>query len=117
MDQIFYRESFDHGAEPPDDLGPILAAARSSPSAVNAQPWRFLWHENELHLFVKRYNPKYGHGPGQSYRYYDGGICMANIKIALNALGMRGEWIIHDHGSKVPTHPENLEPLAKLSYR
>jgi len=117
MNQIFYQGSFDHPTHPPDDLFPILSAARFSPSAVNAQPWRFLWLDGDLHIFVKRYNPKYGRGPGQAYRYYDGGICLANIKLALNTLELKGEWILHGQGYEVPNHPHTLEPLAKLVYR
>jgi hypothetical protein len=117
MNHLFFQETFDHPTNPPDDLSPILSAARCSPSAVNAQPWRFLWRDGGLHLFVNRYNPKYGRGPGQAYRFYDGGICMANIKLALNALELKGEWILHGQGYEVPNHPSTLEPLAKLVYR
>jgi len=117
MNLLFYQGTFDHPTHPPDDLFPILSAARFSPSAVNAQPWRFLWHEGELHIFVKRYNQKYGLGPGQAYRYYDGGICLANIKLALNALELKGEWILHGQGYDIPDHPSTLEPLAKLVYQ
>jgi hypothetical protein len=116
MDQIFYQGSFDHPTHPPEGLIQILEAARHSPSAVNAQPWRFLWHEGNLYLFVKKYNPKYGHGPGQAYRYYDGGICLANIKIAQDILDLKGEWILHDIENEVPDYPHTLEPLAKLVY-
>ncbi len=113
LNMLFHQGSFDHPTYPPDDLLPILSAARASPSAVNVQPWRFLWHEGELHVFVKRYNQKYGLGPGQAYRYYDGGICLANIKLAMNAQKLDGEWILHDQGYDIPNHPSTLEPLAK----
>ncbi|UCF61315.1 MAG: nitroreductase family protein [Anaerolineaceae bacterium] len=117
LDLLFHQGSFDHPTYPTDDLLPILNAARSSPSAVNAQPWRFLWHEGELHIFVKRYNQKYGLGPGQAYRYYDGGICLANIKLAMNAQELEGEWILPNHGYNIPSHPSTLEPLAKWVFR
>lgn len=117
LNQIFYQGSFDYPTHPPDDLFPILTAGRSSPSAVNAQPWRFLWHDGDLHIFVKRHNPKYGRGPGQAYRYYDGGICLANIKLALNTLELKGEWILYGQGYEVPNHPHTLEPLAKWVFR
>ncbi len=116
LNVLFHQGSFDHPAHPPDDLLPILSAARASPSAVNAQPWRFLWYEGELHIFVKRYNQKYGLGPGQDYRYYDGGICLANIKLAMNAQELEGEWILPDQGYDIPNHPSSLEPLAKWVY-
>ena len=116
MDQIFYQGSFDHPTHPPDNLFPILSAARFSPSAVNAQPWRFLWRDGNLHIFVKRYNPKYGRGPAQAYRYYDGGICLANIKLALITLKLKADWILHGQGYEAPDHPPTLEPLAKLVY-
>jgi hypothetical protein len=116
LNQLFFQETFDHPTNPPGDLSPILSAAQSSPSAVNAQPWRFLWRDGGLHLFVKRYNSKYGYGPGQAYRFYDGGICMANVKLALKALNLKGKWILYDHKHEVPDHPSNLEPLAKIAF-
>jgi hypothetical protein len=117
MNHLFFQESFDHPTDPPTDLSPILTAARFSPSAVNAQPWRFLWRDGKLHLFVNRYNPKYGRGPGQAYRFYDGGICMANIKLALNALELDGKWILFEQNQEAPNHPPHLEPLATLAFR
>jgi len=116
LNQLFFQETFDLPTNPPDHLSPILSAARFSPSAVNAQPWRFLWRDGGLHLFVKRYNSKYGPGEGQAYRFYDGGICMANIKLALKALNIKGKWILYSHEHEAPDHPPNLEPLAKITF-
>jgi hypothetical protein len=116
LNQLFFQETFDHPTNPPDDLSLIISAARSSPSAVNSQPWRFLERDGWLHLFVKRYNSRYGYGPGQAYRFYDGGICMANVKLALKALHVQGKWIMYEHELEAPIHPPYLEPLAKIKY-
>jgi nitroreductase len=96
---------------------PLITAARLAPSAVNTQPWRFLWRQGELSLFVRHYNPKYGRNAGQAYRFYDAGICMANIKLAMQALEMRGCWILYEkNGLDIPNPPAELQPIARLRW-
>lgn len=115
-EQIFFRDSFDAPDSPPKDLAPLIEAARHAPSAVNAQPWRFLWRDGALQLFVKRDNPRYGGGNRAQYRLYDGGICMANVALALEALGLPGRWeMVEEASSEVPPHPPGLQPLARLT--
>ncbi len=90
VERIFFRDTFDTPAAPHPELEPFIEAARNAPSAVNAQPWRFLWHGEQLHLFVKRNNPKYGNGASTQYKLFDGGICMGNVTLALEALSTGG---------------------------
>jgi nitroreductase len=115
LERIFYHGTFDNPAAPPHHLVDLMEAARCAPSAANAQPWRFLWRDDELYLFVQRSNRRYGDGPNADYRYYDGGICMANVALALGAAGTEGQWqiITHAHQDLPDQFPE-LEPLAKL---
>ena len=114
-DQTFFRDRFDNPGHPPEDYLPLLEAGRVAPSAVNAQPWRFLQRGKRLFLFVTRHNPKYGSGANQDYRLYDAGICMANLRLALDAMGMAGQWLLRDQfEDQVPEHPETLEPIAVL---
>lgn len=114
-EQLFFLGSFDRPGLVPDVLKPLITAARFAPSAVNAQPWLFLWSEPQLHVFVKHHNPKYGRGAGQDYRFYDGGICMANMRLAMEDLGWDGHWLLPDEeGYQEPRHPSNLQPLAVL---
>jgi nitroreductase len=115
-ERIFFRDTFDTPATPPPELAPLIEAARNAPSAVNAQPWRFLWRDGQqLHLFVTRNNPKYGLGATASYCLYDGGICMGNVALALEALGMEGRWVMVDGTEPdIPDHPADLHPLAML---
>ena len=99
----------------PPELLPLLEAARAAPSAVDAQPWRFLWQGERLHLFVKISNMRYGGAKKGDYRYYDGGICMGNVLLALQALGIKGRWVLYDGDEpEIPQHPDTLEPLAVL---
>ncbi len=112
-ERIFYRETFAAPAAPPPELAPLIEAARRSPSAVDAQPWRILWRGGQLHLFVRRHNPRYG--PKQQYNLYDGGICMGNVALALEALGMEGRWALYSGAEpSIPDHPRDLMPLARL---
>jgi nitroreductase len=116
-ERIFFRETFDAPTTPPPDLAPLIEAARNAPSAVNAQPWRLLWRDGQLYLFVTRRNRRYGEAGGQLYRLYDGGICMGNVTLALEALGIAGHWVLPEgDGAEpdIPPHPVDLEPLARL---
>jgi nitroreductase len=114
-ESLFFRDGFDNPALPPPELAPLIEAARHAPSAVNAQPWRFLWQDGRLHLFVKRHNPRYGRGAPAAYRLFDGGICMANVTLALEALGIEGQWVTYEGREReVPAHPASLQPMATL---
>jgi nitroreductase len=116
--RLFYRDTFAAPTAPPPDLTALIEAARRAPSAVNAQPWRFLWDGERLYLFVKRRNPRYGGGAYASYNLYDGGICMGNVSLALEALGMEGHWTLHEATEPgIPEHPAELLPLASLAWR
>jgi len=114
-ERITYTERFDRPVAPPVPLVPLIEAARHAPSALNAQPWRFLWRNEALYLFVQRYNRRYGRGPGAEYALFDGGICMGNVALALEALERPGRWqLLADGAPNVPDHPADLRPLAKL---
>lgn len=112
---IFFEEDFDNPALSPDHITPLIEAARHAPSAVNAQPWRFLWHNERLHIFVTRRNGRYGRGLQEQYRLHDGGAAMANITLAMEALDLRGHWeMLEEAEPRVPKHPPNLQPMATL---
>jgi nitroreductase len=118
VERIFFQDTFDSPTTPPSQLSPLIEAGRHAPSAVNAQPWRFLWRDGRLYLFVTRHNRKYGSGPSAQYRFYDGGICMGNVALALEALGMEGQWTtLMGREPDIPEHPTDLQPLAKLKMR
>ncbi|MDI7275803.1 MAG: nitroreductase family protein, partial [Anaerolineae bacterium] len=95
-ERIFFVGDFASPATPPAELAPLIEAGRNAPSAVDAQPWRFLWRDAVLHLFVKRRNPRYGPGARQRYALHDGGLCMANVALALQAFGVEGRWLMYE---------------------
>jgi nitroreductase len=114
--RIFHRDTFDQPAIPPGDLGPLIEAARHAPSASNTQPWRFLWRDETLYLFVRRRNMRYAYGLGAEYRLYDGGICMANVTLAMETRHVAGQWHLLDGTEPdLPDHPAELEPLARIA--
>jgi len=112
-DRIFFQDTFDHPAGPPKELVPLIEAGRNAPSAADAQPWRFLWRDGQLYLFVTTNNARYGMTGSSLYYWYDGGICMGNVALALEALGMAGQWVLLD-GAEALDYPSDLEPLARL---
>jgi nitroreductase len=115
VERIFFLDSFDVPATPPVEIAPLLEAARNAPSAANTQPWRFLWHRGHLFLFVKRRNLRFDVASSHQYRFFDGGICMANVALALEALAREGRWQMLDEGERgLPDYPESLQPLARL---
>ncbi len=115
VERLFFQDTFDNPATPATDIAPLIEAAQHSPSAVNAQPWRFLQRDGQLYLFVTRDSRRYGRGPQEHYCFYDGGIAMANITLAMEALGMRGQWMMLGRAEpQIPRHPTNLHPLATL---
>jgi nitroreductase len=115
VERLLFVEDWRNPDAAPPELLPLLEAARSAPSAVDAQPWRFLWRDGRLYLFVKTSNLRYGMGKSE-YRYYDGGICMGNVLLALQALGIEGRWTLYDGDEpETPQHPDTLEPLAVLA--
>ncbi len=119
-ERIFFQDTFDTPATPPEAIAPLIEAARHAPSAANAQPWRFLWRDGRLGLFLQTDKRVYGYvsedGGLRPYRY-DGGICMANVALALEALDREGRWHLADETSDLSLwqgHPPNLQPLAVL---
>ncbi len=112
---IFFEGSFENPAYPPEPIAPLIEAARCAPSAVNAQPWRFLWLEESLYVFVTRNNWRYGGGAQEEYCFHDGGAAMANVTLAMDALGWDGQWTLlkeeEPHGLVPPPH---LHPLARI---
>jgi len=113
--RLFFSESWDNSGDVPEELIPLVEAGRHAPSAGNAQPWRFLWKDERLSLFVVRKNRRYPRGYQEDYVPYDGGICMGNISLAMEALGIKGHWIMYEgQEPDVRGHPEDLLPLARL---
>jgi nitroreductase len=115
-DRLFFDGGFDNPALPPERIAPLIEAARHAPSAVHAQPWRFLWLDGQLHLLVTRRNLRYGTGPQAQYRFHDGGAAMANITLAMEALELEGQWTPPETlAPHLPKPPANLQLLATLT--
>lgn len=72
----------------------ILEAARLSPSAVNAQPWRFVVYEKRIHVFAK--NPKLfqRHSTFEEFNF---GIMLANVMIVAEEMWVEADLIKLDN--------------------
>ncbi len=116
LEKIAFLNDFSTPLTEPKALAPILEAARMAPSATNAQPWRLLWKEPFLFLFVT--SKKLANilsTEFKKYCLYDGGICMANISMALKTCDMPANWEVFDSSSlTAPEHPQEFIPLAKI---
>lgn len=119
IEDLFFNDDFNHPGFPPDDWKIIIECGRMSPSAINAQPWRFLLSKNQLFLFINQKPRQYLLPENDEYCYFDGGICMANIEMAVSSLGFKGKWemIEKELGITIPPNLESLHALAKLTIK
>ncbi|HEY0979026.1 MAG TPA: Rv1355c family protein [Flavobacteriales bacterium] len=77
------------GTAPPGDrLEQLVQAGGAAPSAGNAQPWKFLWHDRRLLLF---------HDQGRSASFWDPdhfiaqvalGTCVENVVLEAHGMGL-----------------------------
>jgi nitroreductase len=115
LDKIFFIDDFSQPGLPPDELLPIMEAARWAPSALNAQPWRFLWRENLLHLLVDKKLSTYRLPRNYDYYYYDGGIALANLLLTARELNLE-HCLVPVESLKGIDIPDNLIPLAAVKF-
>ncbi|MHB1354658.1 MAG: nitroreductase family protein [Anaerolineae bacterium] len=114
-DRLYYSDMNDDPTAPPPSWAPLIEAARHSPSAVNAQPWRFMGKGNHLYIFTLRHTKRYGNGPGAAFKYYDCGLCMANIYLAMQALEISGSLrFCSEPEEGLPAYPQEYQLLAEL---
>ena len=113
--EICFQDSFEKHYEPQGLWRKIIEAGCLAPSAVNAQPWRFLLMNDELYLFTIQGSRKYLLAENHHYALHDCGVCMANMDMTMAAMGLQREWIFLDGQIDERLKcPPNLYPLAKL---
>jgi len=115
IQEICFQDTFEKHFEPDGLWRKIIEAGCMAPSAVNAQPWRFLLLNNELHLFSVQDGRKYLLPENRHYALHDCGGCMANMDMTMAAMGYQRDWNFLDGqiDEKLKC-PPNLYPLAKL---
>ncbi|EWM10247.1 nitroreductase family protein, partial [Kutzneria sp. 744] len=84
----------------PDEVAAVLGAATMAPSVHNSQPWRFrvLPDRIELHADLARRLP--ATDPDDKELRLSCGAALANLRIALEALGIRPLVTLLPHGTK-----------------
>jgi nitroreductase len=103
----------------PAELNPfqekIMDALRHAPSAGNSRPWRVVIHEGLAYFCVTQNTPYYrmARAVRLGYHLLDAGIGMANVSLAMAALGREAQWEL------VGDQPEvrrmlNLPPEVQL---
>lgn len=113
--EICFMDSFEKHDEPQGLWKKIIEAGSMAPSAVNAQPWRFLLMKDDLYLFSVQDSRKYFLPENRHYALHDCGMCMANMDMALAVMGYEREWVFLDGQiDENFKYPPNLYPLAKL---
>lgn len=119
IEDIFFNEDLDHPGLPPNAWKSIIKCGRMSPSAVNAQPWRFLLHKDKLILFINRKSGQFLLPENDDYCYHDGGICIANMSMAASSLGFDCRWELIERELEftMPANLRSLHPLARLTIK
>src|SRR4051812_39719736 len=84
----------------PDEVAAVLGAAAMAPSVHNSQPWRFqgLADRVQLHAQLARRLP--ATDPDDKELRLACGAALANLRIALEALGIRPLVTLLPHGTK-----------------
>ncbi|NLC10751.1 MAG: hypothetical protein GX767_00670 [Firmicutes bacterium] len=131
LEQILFKDTFGNPF-PLEELEPrhkkVFEAARNTPSAVNTQPWRFIFKDGKVvYLAVQRglqYHKKLGAAVGEKYKFCltDAGIVMGNFMLASRVYGFQGNWeLIADEGerkkiSSLLALPSNFYLVASSSF-
>lgn len=93
----------------------IINAGRFAPSAVNAQPWRFLIKDDYFYIFAKLNQIGKINDQKNAYCLHDTGICMANMSVMAKELGYYLQWKrLNNHDAKLLDGPF-LMPISSFS--
>lgn len=118
LEALYAEDVFGQSTEVPDSLMEVMTAAQRAPSAVNAQPWRFVKAGDWLYLYVmpKVYPFVLSQRHKMTYALHDAGIVMANIWLAYQASGELREWVMYDlDDAGFPACPKEALPVAKIA--
>ena len=111
LNEIFLDDSWKINEIKEEMLNRVIEAARYAPSAVNAQPWRFMIRDDKFIIFAKTKQPGKMYDLNNYYPLHDAGICMANMSVAARELGanLNWQWINHQYGW---TNDESVLPIS-----
>jgi nitroreductase len=115
LNELFIKTESDSYTDPENLLTKIIQAGRYSPSARNAQPWRFRIEGNEFMIFARKHSAGKIYDFNQDYSTHDTGICMANMTMAANSLGFLLRWESALNEEPRIQDAEVLFPIAKFS--
>lgn len=75
-------------------LAHLLEAAGRAPSAHNTQPWKLIWHENELQVCVPEHRMLPAVDPEGADTLYALGAMLENLMLTLHQLGFEGKYVV-----------------------
>lgn len=94
--EFVFGQDFSSPADPEllDQLGlfDVFSSVRYAPSHKNAQPWRFLVHDNHVKLYMVT-------GKEDSRSLVDCGVMMFYFQEMMKTLGVQKEWVLGDEFS------------------
>ena len=115
LKDVFINGSAEYFEDLDEPVKKIINAGRYAPSAVNAQPWRFLIKDGYFFIFAKLNQNGKMYDPKNAYCLHDAGVCMANMSVMAQELGYHLQWEqLGTHDSKLLDQPF-LMPIANFS--
>lgn len=92
--ELFFRDDFETplSRQEAGDLVEPLDLLRLAPSATNAQPWRVLLRDGDVHFYAKT-SEGMGEVDPPIIQRVDVGICACHFHLAAQALGLSGDFI------------------------
>ena len=93
-EELFFRDTFAAPLSRQDagDLAEPLDLLRLAPSATNAQPWRILLRDGNVHFYARTSEGK-GEADPPIIQRVDVGICANHFHLSTQMLGLSGVWI------------------------
>ncbi|UCG42840.1 MAG: hypothetical protein JSU73_13435 [candidate division WOR-3 bacterium] len=94
FDRFVFASSFNNPAELGLFQEKVMDALRHAPSAGNSRPWRVVIHGDLAYFCVAQNTPYYRMTRAVRWGYHlvDAGIGMANVSLAVAALGREAQW-------------------------
>jgi nitroreductase len=116
--EFTWQDTVGNPAAPTGLQTKVLEALRASPSTGNAQPWCIVLSGGLLYLAVRTDARYYRMSGNVGYDQVDAGIGMANVALALAALGRPQQWTLltDDHRLRIELAlPDSFRLIASIT--
>lgn len=92
VSEVFLNGSESQYEKLDEKMRRIIDAGRYAPSAMNAQPWRFMIEDGLFIILTKGNQPGKLYDHKNAYPLHDVGVCMANMTVMAKNIGLPLKW-------------------------